>query len=204
MSAFRTSWTILARRPAMLIAPTRNPSNFVRYKSTESKGVVTRPYPPTNGAGTSEGDIDLVPDHGTSAYSPMPVPSEVRGPDEPLDVGAFSGAPIDLKSRTVRIFKPAKPATQSGNWNGKQWRMDWDVLGKGHRWENSLMGWQSSGDPMQGTHIFFKTKEDAIHFAEKQGYEWFVQEPNERGFKPKVYASNFYHSPKKLKVIRTK
>lgn len=61
----------------------------------------------------------------------MPVPSEVRGPDEPLDVGAFSGAPIDLKSRTVRIFKPAKPATQSGNWNGKQWRMDWDVLGKG-------------------------------------------------------------------------
>lgn len=22
---------------------------------------------------------------------------------------------------------------------------------------------------MQGTHIFFKTKEDAIHFAEKQG-----------------------------------
>lgn len=31
------------------------------------------------------------------------------------------------------------------------------------------MGWQSSGDPMQGTHIFFKTKEDAIHFAEKQG-----------------------------------
>jgi hypothetical protein len=39
----------------------------------------------------------------------------------------------------------------------------------GHRWENSLMGWQSSGDYMQGTHIFFKTKEDAIHFADKQG-----------------------------------
>jgi NADH dehydrogenase (ubiquinone) Fe-S protein 4 len=31
------------------------------------------------------------------------------------------------------------------------------------------MGWQSSGDPLQGTHIFFKSKEDAIHFAEKQG-----------------------------------
>lgn len=61
----------------------------------------------------------------------MPVPSEVRNPEDPLDVGAFSGAPIDLKSRTVRIYKPAKPATQSGNWNGRQWRMDWDVLGKG-------------------------------------------------------------------------
>lgn len=61
----------------------------------------------------------------------MPVPSEVRNPEDPLDVGAFSGAPIDLKARTVRIYKPAKPATQSGNWNGRQWRMDWDVLGKG-------------------------------------------------------------------------
>jgi hypothetical protein len=31
------------------------------------------------------------------------------------------------------------------------------------------MGWQSSGDSMQGTHIFFNSKEDAILFAEKQG-----------------------------------
>ena len=31
------------------------------------------------------------------------------------------------------------------------------------------MGWQSSGDVMQGTHMFFNSKEDAIAFAEKQG-----------------------------------
>lgn len=49
----------------MLVAPTRNPSNFVRYKSTELKGVVTQPNPPTSVAVTSERDIDLVPDHGT-------------------------------------------------------------------------------------------------------------------------------------------
>jgi NADH dehydrogenase (ubiquinone) Fe-S protein 4 len=82
--------------------------------------------------------------------------------------------------------------------------MDWDVLGKGHRWENPLMGWQSSGDHMQGTHIHFKSKEDAIAFAEKQGYEYFVQEPNERKFTPKAYANNFLYSPGKLKHIRTK
>ncbi len=103
-----------------------------------------------------------------------------------------------------RIYKPAKPATQSGTWIGSRWRMDWDVLPKGHRWENPLMGWQSSGDFMQGTHIHFKTKEDAIAFAEKQGYEYFVQEPNERKFVPKAYANNFLYSPKKLKTIRTK
>lgn len=102
------------------------------------------------------------------------------------------------------IFRPAKTATQSGDWNAHHWRMDWDVLSKGHRWENPLMGWQSSADYMQGTHLNFKSKDDAINFANKQGYEYFVQEPNERRIIPKAYANNFMHSPKKLKHIRTK
>jgi hypothetical protein len=103
-----------------------------------------------------------------------------------------------------RIYKPAKPATQSGDWHSHHWRMDWDILSKGHRWENPLMGWQSSADFMQGTHLNFKSKEDAINFAEKQGYEYFVQEPNERKFVPKAYANNFLYTPGKLKHIRTK
>ena len=103
-----------------------------------------------------------------------------------------------------RIYKETKAATQSGTWRGHDWRMDWDILPKGHRWENPLMGWQSSGDFMQGTHLSFETKEDAIHFAEKQGYEFFVQEPNVRKFTPKAYANNFLYSARKLKHIRTK
>ena len=66
------------------------------------------------------------------------------------------------------------------------------------------MGWQSSADYMQGTHLNFNNKEDAIHFAQKQGYEYFVQEPNERRIVPKAYANNFMHSPKHLKKIPTK
>lgn len=31
------------------------------------------------------------------------------------------------------------------------------------------MGWASSSDAVQGTHVKFDSKEDAIHFAEKQG-----------------------------------
>ena len=102
------------------------------------------------------------------------------------------------------IYQPAKPATQSGTAATGKWRMDWDVLPKGHRWENQLMGWQSSADFMNGHRIEFKTKEDAVDFANKQGYEYFVQEPNERKFAPKAYANNFLYSPKKLKHIRTK
>ena len=103
-----------------------------------------------------------------------------------------------------RIYRPAKTATQSGDWHGHHWRMDWDILQKGHRWENPLMGWQSSADYLQGTHLNFASRDDAIHFAQKQGYEYFVQEPNERRMIPKAYANNFVHSPKKLKKIPTK
>lgn len=82
--------------------------------------------------------------------------------------------------------------------------MDWDVLQRGYRWENQLMGWQSSADGMQGTNLKFKSKEDAIAFAQKQGYEYFVQEPNERRIVPKSYANNYVHEPKKLRHIKTK
>lgn len=136
-----------------------------------------------------------------------PVPKRVLDGSEESEIlpaAITSGAPMELQARTVRIYKQAKPATQSGDWHTKKWRMDWDVLPKGHRWENPLMGWQSSGDYMQGTHLNFKSKEDAVHFAEKQGYEYFVQEPNERKFTPKAYANNFLYSPGKLKHIRTK
>jgi len=147
-------------------------------------------------------------------------------PGETVAAAVLSGAPVDLQARTVRyihipqylphvhlpptdtrnhrIYRPTKTATQSGNWHSSHWLMDWDPLPKGHRWENPLMGWQSSADFMNGERIQFKTKEDAINFANKQGYEYFVQEPNERKFVPKAYANNFSHSPKKLKIVRTK
>ncbi|CAK7218365.1 ndufs4 NADH dehydrogenase Fe-S protein subunit [Sporothrix curviconia] len=150
-------------------------------------------------------DYSAATDRATSNFTP--VPRRVLNGSEDTDAlpaAVLSGAPMELEARTVRIYKPTKPATQSGTWAGSRWRMDWDVLEKGHRWENPLMGWQSSADFMQGTHINFKSKEDAIAFAEKQGYEYFVQEPQERKIVPKAYANNFLYSAKKLKHIRTK
>lgn len=143
-------------------------------------------------------------------------------PGESVAAAVLSGAPVDLQARTVRylqplprqhhrranhgtsIYRPTKTATQSGDWNSSHWLMDWDVLAKGHRWENPLMGWQSSADFMNGHRLEFKSKEDAINFANKQGYEYFVQEPNERKFVPKAYANLFTYKPGKLKVIYTK
>ncbi|KAK5998116.1 Complex I-21kD [Cladobotryum mycophilum] len=153
--------------------------------------------------GTNQPDYDIPADKATSTFTP--VPKRIQdGSEEIHPAATISGAPLELQARTVRIYKESKPATQSGQWRGEDWRMDWDILPKGHRWENPLMGWQSSGDFMQGTHLNFKSKEDAIHFAEKQGYEYFVQEPNSRKFTPKAYANNFLYSANKLKHVRTK
>ncbi|OAL45218.1 hypothetical protein IQ07DRAFT_548861 [Pyrenochaeta sp. DS3sAY3a] len=150
-------------------------------------------------------DYNVAIDYRTSNFSPIPKRvMDGSEPGESVAAAVLSGAPIDLQARTVRIYRPAKTATQSGDWNSSHWLMDWDVLPKGHRWENPLMGWQSSADFMNGHRIQFKTKEDAINFANKQGYEYFVQEPNERKFVPKAYANNFTHVPKKLKIVRTK
>ncbi|ROW08075.1 hypothetical protein VPNG_06092 [Cytospora leucostoma] len=186
-----------------------------RFESTQQSSSIVKQRAPVNEPASppseavapkpNQPDYAAHVDTATSTFTP--VPKRVLDGSEPagaLPAAVLSGAPMELQARIVRIYKPAKPATQSGDWKTKKWRMDWDVLGKGHRWENPLMGWQSSGDFMQGTNLSFKTKEDAILFAEKQGYEYFVQEPNERKFAPKAYANNFLYSPGKLKHIRTK
>ncbi|RLV93074.1 hypothetical protein JA1_002752 [Spathaspora sp. JA1] len=116
-----------------------------------------------------------------------------------------SGAPKELvTNRVVRIYQETKPATQSGVHNTRNWKLDWDVLGKGNRWENDLMGYQGSADYMQGTIMKFDTKDAAIKFAEGQSWDYYVQEPKHRHFRKKEYAANFFHSAGPLKHIRTK
>ncbi|KAI8632015.1 putative NADH-ubiquinone oxidoreductase 18 kDa subunit [Xylariaceae sp. FL1651] len=189
----------IASRPALAAAQRRLKSDSSSTALSQTKSAPPEVHP------AHAPDYNVYVDKATSTFTP--VPKRVMDGSEDTDVlpaAVLSGAPIELQARTVRIYRPSKPATQSGEWGSHRWRMDWDILPKGHRWENPLMGWQSSGDFMQGTRLEFKTKEDAIHFAEKQGYEYFVQEPNERAFTPKAYANNFLYSAKKLKHIRTK
>ncbi|CAM1511055.1 Fc.00g085680.m01.CDS01 [Cosmosporella sp. VM-42] len=193
-SASRMLRSAASPRVALAAAPRR----FQSSVATSASGTVPA-APSTQNAP----DYDIQADKATSTFTP--VPKKIQdGSEEILPASVISGAPMELQARTVRIYQESKPATQSGTWRGDGWRMDWDILPKGHRWENQLMGWQSSADFMQGTHLNFKSKDDAIHFAEKQGYEYFVQEANSRKIAPKAYANNFLYSAKKLKHIRTK
>ncbi|GJE98517.1 electron transport chain complex I subunit [Phanerochaete sordida] len=117
---------------------------------------------------------------------------------------AISGAPVELRHRAVRIFQPTRSTTQSGSGKSNRWRIDWEILQGGGRWENPLMGWASSADYMQGTRLSFRTKEDAIHFAEKQGWDYFVQHPEVKRIPPKNYAENYVYKPSTLRICRTK
>merc|ERR1712083_1010443 len=92
--------------------------------------------------------------------------------DEKLDITPVTGVPEEhIKTRKVHIFIPAKTAMQSGVNSTKKWKMDFDTR---ERWENPLMGWASTGDPLSNMMLSFSSKEDAIAFAEKNGWSYDV------------------------------
>ncbi|KAF9242544.1 Ndufs4, NADH dehydrogenase Fe-S protein 4 [Melanogaster broomeanus] len=123
---------------------------------------------------------------------------------EILTADAISGAPPELRHRAVRIYQPTRNTMQSGSGKSERWRIDWDILQGAGRWENPLMGWASSADYMQGTRVSFRSKEDAIHFAEKQGWDYYVQPSTTKRIPPKNYAENYVYKPNKLRILRTK
>ncbi|VDK47751.1 unnamed protein product [Anisakis simplex] len=108
--------------------------------------------------------------------------------DEVMDI---AGVPEEhMEQRTARIFKPAREATQTAWNNTKMWKIELDNR---ERWENPLMGWSSTGDPLSNIsmNLDFASKEDAINFCVKNRWNYEVDEPHERRIKPKSYGWNF-------------
>ena len=82
----------------------------------------------------------------------------------------------------------------------------------------------NSADYMQGTRMNFRSKEDAVHFAEKQGasmrsrhalrrrilirepagWDYYVQQTEVKRVPPKNYAENYLYRPGKLRIAKTK
>uniref|UniRef100_A0A0N4ZFV3 NADH dehydrogenase [ubiquinone] iron-sulfur protein 4, mitochondrial n=1 Tax=Parastrongyloides trichosuri TaxID=131310 RepID=A0A0N4ZFV3_PARTI len=111
--------------------------------------------------------------------------------DTTSEVMDISGVPIEhQEGRTARIFKPAREATQSAWGNTKVWKIELDNR---ERWENPLMGWSGTADPLSNIsmNLDFATKEDAIAFCEKNRWNFEVETPQERKIIPKNYGQNF-------------
>uniref|UniRef100_A0A8D8BET3 NADH dehydrogenase [ubiquinone] iron-sulfur protein 4, mitochondrial n=1 Tax=Culex pipiens TaxID=7175 RepID=A0A8D8BET3_CULPI len=107
-----------------------------------------------------------------------------------VDLSPISGIPSEhVKERRVRIFVPSKNAMQSGTDNIQHWSIEFDTR---ERWENPLMGWSSSGDPLSNMRVDFGTAEEAISHCERNGWRWFVDQPQaEKKARVKNYGINF-------------
>ncbi|KAG5895805.1 hypothetical protein JTB14_028509 [Gonioctena quinquepunctata] len=106
------------------------------------------------------------------------------------NISPITGVPEEhVKERRVRIYEPAKNCMQSGTSNIGHWEIEFETR---ERWENPLMGWCSTGDPLSNMQVEFSNKEEAIDFCEKNGWKWFIQSSSlEKKFKPKNYGVNF-------------
>ncbi|KAH7965114.1 hypothetical protein HPB49_003444 [Dermacentor silvarum] len=115
--------------------------------------------------------------------------AEVITIDTPMDISSLTGVPEEhIKTRRVRIFIPARNAMQSGTYNTHKWKMEFDIR---ERWENPLMGWSSTGDPLSNMNLDFASKESAMAFCEKNGWEYYVDEPAPKRPPRRNYGDNF-------------
>jgi len=92
----------------------------------------------------------------------------------------------------VRIFKPAKTAMQSGRGKMKDWILEFEPQDASR--PDPLMGWIGSADTRKQVRLQFDTAEEAISYAEKQGYAYTVEKPKDRSIKPKSYSDNFSYN----------
>ena len=101
--------------------------------------------PPTITHTPIRGEKSIPVPEQTTAHVPAPTPPPEYHAPIPADI--VSGAPEDLHRRTVRIYRPAKGAMQSGLHGNLYWRLDWDVKPEDNRWEHPVMYWPARSSP---------------------------------------------------------
>jgi hypothetical protein len=92
----------------------------------------------------------------------------------------------------VEIFQDTKNAMQSGTKKKKYWFLKIisdNNLKKSNK--ASLQGWNSSDNMYGQLKIKFYNKEDAIKYANNNGYEYIIKKSKNSKIRTKSYQSNF-------------
>ncbi len=91
----------------------------------------------------------------------------------------------------ARIYKPAKTAMSSGMAKTHSWVLEFAPATA--REVDPLMGWTSSSDTQAQVRMRFKTKEEAMEYAQEHGIHAEVFEPRKRkaNIRPGGYGENF-------------
>ena len=89
----------------------------------------------------------------------------------------------------ARIVEADRKATQSGKFGTGRWLLEFE-RSQAQR-PDPLTGWNGSGDTRTQVRLSFKTRDDAIAYAKKQGVEYHVVPAAKTGLKIQAYADNF-------------
>ncbi len=92
-------------------------------------------------------------------------------------------------TRHARIYQQPKTAMQSGMAGTQEWVLDFEPSEP--RRADPLMGWIGSADTQTQVRLRFDSREEAVAFAERQGFAYEVELPRPRRVRPKAYADNF-------------
>ena len=88
----------------------------------------------------------------------------------------------------ARIYQTSPSPTQSGS-GTKKWAM---IFIASHKTINDTMGWSASNETMPQVNIRFNSKDDAIEFAQSNGWDIeVIEQNNQHRVVKKAYADNF-------------
>jgi hypothetical protein len=91
----------------------------------------------------------------------------------------------------ARIYQPPKNAMQSGWATTHEWVLEFEPSSP--RRPDPLMGWIGSADTQAQVRLLFKTREEAVGYAERNGIRYDLELPQPRRVTPKAYADNFHY-----------
>jgi len=165
------------------------------FHSSPSLAAIETGAPTATNAALSERERLAVNDPSLSTRSPQERATLVAQQEDSASaaaastpVGLTGGAPESFIRRKCRIYRPSRSATQQGAEN--RWKIEFDTPNK---WINPLMGWTSSRDTAEQLRemLMFDSKDAAIAFAEREGFEYEVQDYHWKIIRPKSFADNF-------------
>jgi hypothetical protein len=120
---------------------------------------------------------------GTTVAPPPP-----SLPSDPSEIAALDPShalqdPLTLRgeTRVVTIRQEKMKISQAPSNPEHTWLISFQDEGEtGQCWDNSLMGWVSSSDPMASNmalQMSFRNAQDAVYFAKKRGWDYVVEKP---------------------------
>jgi ETC complex I subunit conserved region len=93
-------------------------------------------------------------------------------------VAPGASLPAPMRRAQVRIYRPSRHLMQAGRARTRHWLLEFEPIHP--PFIEPLMGWVTSRDPLQQVRLSFPSREAAVAFARRQGWEVAVCDTHEQ------------------------